>query len=122
MIHSRNANQYDPSPFIDQAGERFSLRNAPADAREKARSIFVPEHLDLDTNPILANIRLLARDSKQPLGTIAKSWVSLLGDISHEILIAITPNLDHQKIADAKKVLERLVNISSAKEGKVAHG
>jgi len=122
VIYSRNSKQYDPLPFVAPSGERFSVTSAPEGSQEAPRTVFVPAHIALDTNPILAGVRVVSRNQRDSTLAVAKNWLELLENISSELLIAITPNLNFKKITEAKVVLQRLVNVLSRPEGEASHG
>lgn len=146
MIYSRSPEQYDPTPFLDSAGNRYPKGTAPKDAKWLPRLFLAPTDdiepvLDkgyerkgrkaiealLEENPqaardllwaprtgeylrhnqILASIRNTVGNN--PRAEVYRLWLETIEEFNHDTLMALSPGLNSQKIAEAKVVLSRLL-------------
>lgn len=108
----------DISPVMDlSSGERIDLAVAKRLIRENPKrhrdfrwlpvGDITPRH-----NPVLSSIRIANVRPESRLNYY-KGWLETLTDFSTERLIALSPGLTQAKVEDAKRVLQRLVNIYS---------
>lgn len=84
MIYSRSPEQYDPAPFLDPAGDRYSKDTAPRNAKWAPRLFLVPTD---DIEPVLDRgygrktreaVELLLRENPQAINDLL--WAPRSGE------------------------------------------
>ncbi len=120
----------DMTPVVDTfSGDRLTVANALAlvdlSPGNYLRYLWMPRDRDRNRhNVILSSVRTAASSGNRALREHVLDWVETLNNTSEEMLIMFSPGtgIDRNKIADAKKVLGRLANLYTEKEGAEFHG